>query len=153
MASLPFFGPVSRSRRPLTGSRFIIVATAVGFLVFLIWASFAQLDEVTRGEGRVIPTSKVQVIQASEAATVQELKVKSGQRVRRGQLLALLDNPASRQVQAETDSLTQREARLAAEGLGGSASLSGEEATLRQVRQQALSSRVSALRSSAEQRR
>jgi adhesin transport system membrane fusion protein len=153
MASLPFFGPIPRSRRPLTGSRFIIVATAVGFVIFILWAAIAQVDEVTRGQGRVIPSSKIQLIQASEAATVQELKVRSGQRVRRGQLLALLDNPQSRQIQAETDSLQQREARLAAEGTGASASLSGEEATLSEVRRQALSSRVSALRSSAEQRR
>jgi len=153
MASLPFFGPVSRSRRPLTGSRFIIVATAVGFVIFVLWAAIAQVDEVTRGQGRVIPSSKIQVIQASEAATVQELRVRSGQRVRRGQLLALLDNPQSRQIQAETDSLTQREARLSAEGSGASASLSGDEATLSEVRRQALASRVSALRSSAEQRR
>ena len=153
MASLPFFGPVSRSRRPLTGSRFIIVATAVGFVIFILWAAIAQVDEVTRGQGRVIPSSKIQLIQASEAATVQELKVRSGQRVRRGQLLALLDNPQSRQIEAESASLTQREARLAAEGSGASASLSGDEATLSEVRRQALSSRVSALRSSAEQRR
>jgi len=153
MASLPFFGPVPRSRQPLTGARLIIAATAVGFLLFLVWASFAHLDEVTRGQGRVIPSSKVQLIQASEAATVQELKVRSGQRVRRGQLLALLDNPQSRQIQAETESLQQRAARLGAEGTGASAALSGEEATLSQVRRQALSSRVSALRSSAEQRR
>ena len=153
MASLPFFGTASRSRRPLTGARFIIVATAVGFLIFLLWASIAHVDEVTRGQGLVIPTSKVQIIQASEAATVQELKVKSGQRVSRGQLLALLDNPQSRQIQAETESLQQRAARLGAEGTGASAALSGEEATLSEVRRQALSSRVSALRSSAEQRR
>jgi adhesin transport system membrane fusion protein len=153
MASLPFFGPIHRSRRPLTGSRFIIVATAVGFLLFIVWAAIAHVDEVTRGQGRVIPTSKIQIIQASEAATIQELKVRSGQRVRRGQLLALLDNPASRQIQAETESLQQREARLAAEGSGGSATLSGDEATLSEVRRQALSSRVAALRSSAEQRR
>jgi len=153
MASLPFFGTASRSRRPLAGARFIIVATAVGFLIFLLWASIAHVDEVTRGQGRVIPTSKVQIIQASEAATVQELKVKSGQRVSRGQLLALLDNPQSRQIQAETESLQQRAARLGAEGTGASAALSGEEATLSEVRRQALSSRVSALRSSAEQRR
>jgi adhesin transport system membrane fusion protein len=153
MASIPFFSSLPRSRRPLTGSRFIIVATAVGFVLFVLWAAIAQVDEVTRGQGRVIPTSKIQVIQASEAATVQELKVKSGQRVSRGQLLALLDNPQSRQIQAETDSLTQREARLSAEGSGSSASLTGDEATLSDVRRQALSSRVAALRASAEQRR
>jgi len=153
MASIPFFGSIPRSRRPLTGSRLIIVATAIGFLLFVLWAAFAHVDEITRGQGKVIPSSKIQLIQASEAATVQELKVKSGQRVSRGQLLALLDNPQSRQVEAETEALEARSARLAAEGAGASAQLSGEEATLSDVRRQALSSRVAALRASAEQRR
>jgi adhesin transport system membrane fusion protein len=153
MASIPFFGPVPRSRQPLTGSRLIIVATTVGFVLFLIWAMFAQVDEITRGQGRVIPSSKIQLIQASEPATVQEMLVRSGQRVKRGQLLALLDNPQSRQVEAETEALEARSARLAAEGAGAATSLGGEEGTLSAVRRQALSSRVAALRSSAEQRR
>lgn len=153
MASLPFVGRMPWSRRPLTGSRLIIVATAVGFLIFLLWASIAHVDEVTRGQGRVIPSTKIQLIQATEAATVQEMLVRSGQRVKRGQLLALLDNPQSRQVEAETEALQARSARLAAEGAGSSAQLSGEEGTLSEVRRQALSSRVAALRASAEQRR
>jgi adhesin transport system membrane fusion protein len=114
----------------------------------------AQVDEVTAGQGKVIPSSKVQLIQSTEPATIAELMVRSGQRVTKGQLLARLDNPESRQVQAETTALEARSARLSAEGLGGSAgSLGGEEAALSSVRRQALGSRVAALRASAEQRR
>jgi membrane fusion protein, adhesin transport system len=155
MATLPFFQPSSHKRRePLTGARLIIVAVAVGFAIFLLWAALAQVDEVTSGQGKVIPSSKVQLIQASEPATVAELLVRSGQRVKKGQLLARLDNPQSRQIQAETEALEARSARLSAEGTGSSSSaLGGEEATLSAVRHQALSSRVAALRSSAEQRR
>ncbi|HEY0628426.1 MAG TPA: HlyD family type I secretion periplasmic adaptor subunit [Sphingomicrobium sp.] len=154
MATLPFLPSGTKHREPLTGSRRIIVSVAIGFAIFLIWAMLAQVDEVTAGQGKVIPSSKVQLIQASEPATVAELMVRSGQRVTKGQLLARLDNPQSRQVQAETQALEARSARLAAEGLGGgAASLQGEEATLSSVRRQALGSRVAALRASAEQRR
>jgi adhesin transport system membrane fusion protein len=153
MASVPFIGPMWKHRRPLTGERLVIVSSAIAFLVFLLWASIAQVDEVTSGEGKVIPSSKLQIITAAEPATVQELLVRSGQPVRRGQLLARLDNPSSRQVQAETDSLEQRAARLAAEGGGASTKLSGEEAALSAVRRQALSSRISALGAAADQRR
>ena len=152
MASLPFVGPSLKHRKPMGGAQMIIVASAVAFALFLIWASLAKVDEVTQGQGRVIPSSKLQVITASEPATVQELLVRSGQRVRRGQLLARLDNPSSRQIQAETDSLQQRAARLTAEGSGGSGG-SGEEAALSAVRRQALSSRIAALGASADQRR
>jgi adhesin transport system membrane fusion protein len=153
MASLPFIGPAIKHRRPLTGARMIIVASAAAFLVFLVWASLAQVDEVTQGQGKVIPSSKLQIITASEPATVKELLVRSGQRVRRGQLLARLDNPSSRQIQAETESLQQRAARLGAEGNGGSTELTGAEAALSAVRRQALSSRVAAFSAAADQRR
>jgi adhesin transport system membrane fusion protein len=154
MATLPLQASATRRRRePLTGARLIIVSVAVGFALFLLWASLAQVDEVTKGQGKVIPSSKIQVIQASAPATIAELLVRTGQRVSKGQLLARLDNPESRSIEAETEALQARSARLQAEGTGASAALGGEEATLSAVRRQALSSKVAALRASAEQRR
>jgi adhesin transport system membrane fusion protein len=157
MASLAFSAPERRFFRNLTGSRLIIVASTAGFMLFLLWATFTKVDEVTHGQGRVIPSSKVQLIQATEPTTIQELLVRSGQRVRRGQLLARLDDTQSSselgQIQAETESLQERSARLQAEGTGAATVGGGDEATLSVVRRQALASRMSALRSSAEQRR
>jgi adhesin transport system membrane fusion protein len=154
MASIPFLPTFPRHRQPMTGSKRIIVVTAVGFFLFLVWALLAHVDEVTAGQGKVIPSSKVQLIQATEAATISELLVRSGQQVKKGQLLARLDNPQSRQIQAETEALEARSARLQAEGLGSSSTaLDSEEATLSAVRRQTLSSRVAALNASAEQRR
>ncbi len=154
MATLPLTPPATRHRRqPLTGARLIIVSVAVGFAIFILWAMLAQVDEVTKGQGKVIPSSKIQVIQSAEPATIAELMVRSGQRVHKGQLLAKLDNPESRSIQAETTALQARSARLQAEGTGGSGALAGDEAQLSAVRRDALGSRVAALRSSAEQRR
>ena len=129
------------------------MSVTIGFAVFLLWAMLAKVDEVTAGQGKVIPSSKVQLIQSTQAATVAELLVRSGQQVKRGQLLARLDSPESRSILAETEALQARSARLQSEGTGSSLSLDGEEATLSAVRRQALSSRVAALRASAEQRR
>jgi membrane fusion protein, adhesin transport system len=161
MATLPFMGPIKRQRQPLTGSRLIIVASAIGFALFLLWAMLAQVDEVTSGQGKVIPSSKAQLIQAAEPAIVEELLVRSGQRVRRGELLARLDDTQSAselgQIQAETQALSARSARLEAEGTRTSTTCVGadcaDEAQLRQVRESALRSRISALQASAEQRR
>jgi adhesin transport system membrane fusion protein len=161
MASLPFLGPIKRPRQPLTGSRLIIVASAIGFGLFLLWAMLAQVDEVTRGQGKVIPTSKAQLIQSAEPATIRELMVRSGQRVRRGQLLARLDDTQSAselgQIEAETSALSARSARLSVEGTGTSTACTGtdcaDEAQLRQVRESALRSRIAALNASADQRR
>lgn len=165
MATLPLVGSIPKFRRPLTGSRLVIVATAAAFLVFLIWASLAPVDEVTRGQGRVIPSSKVQLVQAAAPATLSELLVRGGERVRKGQLLARLEDPQSSselgQIRVETESLLAREARLQAEATGGTVDCSKpgagsecqNESALRAARQSALGSRVAALQATAEQRR
>ena len=117
----------------------------------------AQVDEVTAGQGKVIPSSKVQLIQAAEPATVSELMVRSGQRVGAASCSPGSTIPVDR---ARPDPGRNRGA---AGALGAACrrrararrrrSLGGDEAALSAVRRQALSSRVAALRSSAEQRR
>jgi adhesin transport system membrane fusion protein len=161
MASLPFVGPAIKHRKPLTGARMIIVASAVAFGFFLIWASLAQVDEVTRGQGKVIPSSKLQVITAADPATISEMLVRSGQRVHKGQLLARLDNPESSsqlgQLEAETQSLQARSSRLTSEGTGQSVACAGTdcagELALRSVRESAVRSKVASLNASADQAR
>jgi len=161
MATLPLIGPAIRHRQPMTGSRMIIVASAMAFALFLLWASLAQVDEVTAGEGRVIPSSKLQTITAADPATVSELLVRSGQRVHKGELLVRLDNPESAsqlgQLQAETESLQARASRLTAEGMGGNGACQGSdcagEAALRSARQSALQSKVAGSQAAADQAR
>ena len=161
MATLPFVGPALKHRKPLTGARMIIVASAIGFALFLIWASIAQVDEVTRGQGKVIPSSKLQIITAADPATVSELYVRSGQQVRKGQLLARLASPESQsqlgQLQAETESLQARASRLTQEGMGQSVACEGAdcagEHALQAARQSALGSKVAALNAAADQAR
>lgn len=71
-------------------SRFLSVCLAL-FAALLLWATFAQLDEITRGEGRVIPSSKRQVIQNLEGGIVEALYVREGDKVTKGQVLLRID--------------------------------------------------------------
>ena len=154
--------------RALRGARLIIVATAAGFAVFLLWATFARVDEVTRGQGRVIPSSKVQVVQSSQPAGIRAILVRSGQSVKKGQLLVRLDDTESSselgQIEAESRSLTARAARLSQEGQGQQFGCPAEvqatnpeacadEAALQHVRAGALRSRLGGLNAAVEQRR
>ena len=156
--------------RSYVGARRIIVTAAVGLFVFVSWASFARVDEVTRGQGRVIPSSKAQIVQSSEPASILDIVVRSGQPVRKGQLLVRLDDTESSsqlgQITAENRSLAARASRLSREGdangsaAGCPADASGvvqaectQEAALQSVRASALRSRKQALSAAIEQRK
>ena len=145
------------------GNKQVILYSGGGMLAFLLWASFAPVDEVTHGQGRVIPSSKAQVIQSAEPTTIEEILVRSGQKVSKGQLLVRLDDAmlASElgQLQAETRSLTARAGRLEKEGTGTGANCATggpecqQEQALAAVRQSALRSKQDGLSAQVEQRR
>ena len=143
-------------------SRRLIAVAAAGLFVLVVWAAFAQVDEVTRGTGRVIPSSKAQLVQPAEPATVAEILVRSGQTVRQGQLLVRLDDAQSAselgQLQTENERLAVRAERLLGEASGGSlgceeGSGCAEERRLQQARVETARSREGALGAAVEQRR
>jgi len=59
--------------------------------VLIGWAALANLDEVTRGEGKVIPSRQVQILQSMDGGMVSEILVKEGQSVKVGDLLLKVD--------------------------------------------------------------
>lgn len=92
----------------------------IGFFVFLmLWANFAVIDEVTKGDGKAIPSSKIQKIQNLEGGIVSELFVTEGQIVLAGAPLIRLDDTrfASNVGETEADRLSMllRVERLSAE--------------------------------------
>ncbi|OOH82533.1 hemolysin secretion protein D [Pseudomonas koreensis] len=92
----------------------------IGFFVFLLlWANFAVIDEVTKGDGKAIPSSKIQKIQNLEGGIISELFVKEGQIVEAGAPLIRLDDTrfASNVGETEADRLSMllRVERLSAE--------------------------------------
>lgn len=77
-------------QEPLRARRLLHIA-GVALLVMVVWAAFASIDEITRGEARVVPTSQVQIIQSVDGGVVETLAVKEGQIVEAGQLLLRVD--------------------------------------------------------------
>lgn len=80
-----------RSRKRVSSGGLIIMSVLVMLLLFFIWASNFELDEVTVGVGKVVPSSHEQIIQSLEGGILKELKVHEGDVVEAGQVLALLD--------------------------------------------------------------
>ncbi|UXY14239.1 HlyD family type I secretion periplasmic adaptor subunit [Chitiniphilus purpureus] len=73
------------------GARILVWLAAGSLLALLLWAGLAEVDEVTRGEGKVIPSRQVQVIQSLDGGIVQRILVREGQQVQTGQLLLKID--------------------------------------------------------------
>jgi len=72
-------------------ARGLLRLVAIVIALMLLWAAFAEVDEVTRGQGKVVPTSQVQVIQSVDGGVVESLDVREGQVVEAGQLLLRVD--------------------------------------------------------------
>ncbi|WP_120513015.1 HlyD family type I secretion periplasmic adaptor subunit [Photobacterium salinisoli] len=85
----------------------------------LIWASWARLDEVVVGEGKVVPTLSVQKIQSLEGGIIRQVLVSQGDRVNKGQPLMILDDTrfraAFQEAGQQVQSLLAQEKRLKAE--------------------------------------
>jgi len=73
------------------GARVLVWLSVATVLVLLVWAGLASLDEVTRGEGKVIPSRQIQVLQSMDGGIVSEILVREGQTVKAGDLLLKVD--------------------------------------------------------------
>ncbi len=65
--------------------------TLLALCLFVLWARMFEIDEVARGSGKVIPASREQVVQSLEGGILSTIKVREGQVVQRGQVVAQLD--------------------------------------------------------------
>jgi adhesin transport system membrane fusion protein len=97
----------------------IIISIGVLIIGFIIWSQWAELDEVTRATGKVIPFDRVQVVQSENGGAISQIKVREGEVVRAGQLLVELDkiqlNAAVGEIVGKVAALESRMARINAE--------------------------------------
>jgi adhesin transport system membrane fusion protein len=73
------------------GARIVVWLSLGAVTILILWAAFAVLDEVTRGEGKVIPSRQIQILQSLDGGIVSEILVKEGQSVKVGDLLLKVD--------------------------------------------------------------
>ncbi|MGR5140321.1 HlyD family type I secretion periplasmic adaptor subunit [Photobacterium sp. DNB23_23_1] len=73
-------------------SRLLLWLIALFFVAAIIWAAYAPIEQVTRGEGKVIPSSQRQIVQNLEGGIVEAILVREGEQVTVGQPLIQLDD-------------------------------------------------------------
>ncbi|NJD34169.1 MAG: HlyD family type I secretion periplasmic adaptor subunit [Betaproteobacteria bacterium] len=98
------------SQDPLRARKAIRSVFAV-CVILIVWASIANVDEITRGDGKVIPSKQLQVIQSLDGGIISQILVKEGQTVREGQVLLKID--ATRFISGYRESRTTYLALLA----------------------------------------
>ncbi len=105
--------------RPKRFGHILLWFSAAFILMALVWANFADLDEVTTGKGKVIPSSQIQVIQNLEGGIVKKIFVREGEVVQKGQILMQLDEirfqSSLRETEAKAAGLSIKILRLMAE--------------------------------------
>ena len=113
-----------------TRGSLVIWISLLALLCFFVWASQAELEQITRAPGQIIASGRTQVIQASDGGVLQSLMVKEGDTVERGQVLALLDRQKLRASYQETRSrelaLRATVSRLQAEVVGSEPTFAAE---------------------------
>ena len=114
-------GGVSADNPPRSWLYVIILVCGFAALA-LLWASWAEVDEISRAEGRVIPSGKTQIIQSPDAGVVVEILVRGGQHVTAGQQLVRLDDTTTSssagEVEAQVLAIGAQVARLRIESEG-----------------------------------
>ncbi len=148
----------------------LLAAVSLVIIVFLVWSNFAELDQVTRGEGKVVPSSATQLIQSAEGGIIKEMKVHEGDIVEAGQVLVELDNTtvttdvnelqqrlwsglaASARLQAEIDGKDPSEIEFDKDLLEKAPDVANAERAVAQIRKLQLQSQIATLQDTIEQR-
>jgi membrane fusion protein, adhesin transport system len=101
------------------GASRIVYLVGAALVIFVTWAAFASVDEIVRGEGEVVSSSRAQIVQNLEGGIMAELLVRQGDEVRAGQVLAKLQDTKFRTIADELldqiDTLEIKQFRLEAE--------------------------------------
>jgi len=109
------------TKNKMIGSVILWISAAV--IIFLIvWAYFAKIDSLTRGQGKIIPSQKIQTVQNLEGGIVSDILVKEGQQVKKGDILVKINATTFEANYAEKkmryNELLAKSIRLEAESTG-----------------------------------
>ncbi len=119
-----------RPSRAATGLLFTIIFLVVAFV---FWASLSRVEEITRGQGQVVPSRDIQIVQSLEGGIVEAILVKQGEIVKQGDVLLRISDvmfaSQERGTEAQFLSLAAKKARLLAEANGADFVVPDEIAT------------------------
>jgi adhesin transport system membrane fusion protein len=148
--------------------RTIMYFWLIAIFILVLWANFAMIDEIARGDGDIVPSGENQMIQNLEGGIIEDILVKEGQTVEKNQLLVKIDNQKSKSSFStnaiKADALDAKIIRLSAEASGKEFTVSkalekriplfiDNERSLYNTNKQQLNSKLNALKAQLSQRK
>jgi adhesin transport system membrane fusion protein len=148
----------------------LLFTIAAVIIAALVWSNFAILDQVTRGEAKVVPSSATQLIQSPEGGIIKTMLVKEGDIVDEGQILAEMDNTtvstdvnevqqrywtalaATERLQAELDGKAPEDIQFDKDLMAKAPQFAEHERDQARIRRQQLQSQIQTLQDTVEQK-
>ncbi len=84
-------------------AKYMVITFSTLFVFFVVWASLANIDEVARGQGQVVPSQRTQYIQHLEGGILEDIMVKEGETVEIDQILARVNNVTAESLLRDTE--------------------------------------------------
>jgi adhesin transport system membrane fusion protein len=120
----------AREREEPLRARWLLRFAFISIVALVAWAALAHVDEITRGEGKVIPSKQLQIVQSVDGGVISEILVHEGQVVMPGQVVMRIDNTrfvsSAREGHSQFLALQVRAARLKAVAEGAAFAPSAE---------------------------
>lgn len=85
-------------------SRRLLYFFIVGFIIFIGWASYFEIDRSVRTQGQIIAADRTQVIQSPDLGVISEIRVKEGDSVKKGQELVILEKERAHAAYTDSES-------------------------------------------------
>lgn len=112
------------------GLGLVVWGSMLALGLFAGWAYQAEIDQITRGQGQIIASSRTQIIQTPDGGVLEELLVREGAEVQQGELLARLERTkveaSYREAESKVGALSATVSRLRAEVFGGAPAFNDE---------------------------
>lgn len=98
-----YMSPVTGAlkHKPKSWGPVLLYSIGAFFILAILWSFVAELDQITRGQGQIVPSGQTKIIDHLEGGIIKEIKVKEGDIVEQGQVLLLVDATVAKDKYAE----------------------------------------------------
>ena len=110
------------SKGSVKNARVVLRVSVIAFIALFLWAAFTKIDKTITAPGQVIASDRTQLVQSADGGVLKELRVKEGDRVEKGQVVAVLEKERATAAYSDAlgkvSALRMTVARLQAEVMG-----------------------------------